>query len=150
MSGWASTAPAASDALVALAETLDGVDVADGPEIRARSNKRAIVIGDSDDRTDAIEHVLDDGGLEPNQNEHYTVYCRIDVLVGNTRKISAARVDAYGLLADFAGLIYADPSLSGAVMQALIADIRGRAVQTPQGLLFRLRFTVACDAYTGV
>jgi len=149
---WQSTAPAALDALVALAEQLKGEKTAiyDGPEVRGTRKAEALIIGYETDRTPAVEHQFTEDGLTANARERYRVNCRIEVAQGSAKRLSNARARAYAILTAYADLINADETLGvDRLMNAMIGMVEYSPSQSSGGAVATVDFAVDCDGYTG-
>lgn len=145
-----SRVPAVLDALVATWETspvLSGV-VQDGPIPLATSAAEVVSVGydGSDDGTSTEGQIASEGLANPDR-EQFTVTCLVAVLngAGDSR---AARRRAFDLLSAASDALAADKTLGGVVMRANVSDVTLSQLQTENGALAQVLFTVACDAYT--
>lgn len=149
---WQSTAPAALDALVALAEQLKGEKTAvyDGPEVRGTRKAEALIIGYETDRTPAVEHQFAENGLTANARERFRVNCRIEVAQGSAKRLSIARARAYSILTSYADLINADETLGiDRLLNAMIGTAEYSPSQSAGGAVAVIEFAVDCDGRTG-
>lgn len=148
---WASTAPAAIDALVAALQAspdLARVGLRDGPRVVMDGRQEVVSIGYVDSET-AVDGSLAAEGMdsEPSR-ESYSIHCAVWAQRGGG-DISAARTRVYQMLADIGGILAADPTLGVPVLSARIGSVSLTQRQaTGQGAVARIEFDVDIDAYT--
>ena len=154
MAAWSSQVPDAITALLAAfhaAPALTGVEVRDGPVVAASAALEAVLVGWNGQSSDTLAA---DAGVTPevlgdaDDREQFTIRCAAMVLNGQN-DMAAARARAYALLAACGAVIRADRRLSGTVGDSHISSHSLRQVQTPDGTVATVTFTVACDTYTG-
>jgi hypothetical protein len=164
---WASTQPAALDALVAMftdasapGGVLAGVHVADGPVVSSASAQEWILAGWSGERISTkgtypepegpeITGDLSIEGLSADRSrEKYTITSTVEVVRGASDGLVPARERAYGIVSACAGLIAANPRLNRTVMFATIGATSYTPAQMPRGAKVSVRFGVVCDAFT--
>lgn len=153
MSGWMSSVPGAIDGLLKLLRDmpfLEGVTVLDGPTVTADPIAEAITVGYEDPGTSAVvEGASEPEGLTRDRDrEIYTVMCAVEVLLGSSTDLPAARCRAYELFG-FVGQVLADNhTLNRAVMMAHLGAHTLSQDQLQQGALARIVFGVDCDAFS--
>jgi hypothetical protein len=150
---WGSTVPDALAALVAAlqaAPDLAGVGIVDGPVVANASAKEVITIGREDENTSTVaiegEFTLDGMAVSPSR-EGYSINCGASVIKGSA-DIAGARTRAYELLAAVGGVLAADPTLGGAVMNARLGIHHLTQRATQRGIVASVAFAVDCDAFT--
>lgn len=146
-----SRVPAVLDALVGVwssSPELLGI-VQDGPTPIQTSAAEVLSVGyDGGEDGTSSEGQFDPEGLavEP-KRESFSVNCLAGVLNG-AGDIRAARLRAFDLLTAASGAITTDKTLGDVVLSASIDNVTLNQLQTPDGALVQILFTVACDAYT--
>lgn len=150
---WASTQPAAIDALVAALRNTTRLDpqiVLDGPTVSGASMSEAVTVGWTGDETDttAVDGTLVQEGaaVEPSR-EQFTITCAASVVRGGG-DITAARARAYELLSAVGAVLAADKTLGGVVMSARVGEVTLTQAQPTRGAVAVVVFGVVCDAYT--
>lgn len=162
MSSWSPTPPAAIAGLITAFQTwpgLAGVDVWDGPKVTEADAKQVIAVGFTGSRmsttgvypeptTPAVEFTANYEGLAVIPlNEQYTVRSLLAVLNGSS-DITAARTDAYGLLAACVSALAADKTLGQAVATARVGAHTLVQEQAPKGAIATIYFDVEITAWT--
>ena len=154
MAAWSSQVPDAITALLAAftaAPALAGVEVRDGPVVAASAALEAVLVGWNGQSSDQLAA---DAGVTPevlgdaDDREQFTIRCAAMVLNGQN-DMAAARARAYALLAACGAVIRADRRIGGTVGDSHIGSHSLRQVQTPDGTVATVTFSVACDTYTG-
>jgi hypothetical protein len=151
---YSSSVPAAITALVAAftaSASLGGagVDVRDGPQLRAAGVTEGVAAGYAGPQTPVVVTgtASPEGMGTGADRERYAVLCTIEVINGSG-DIAAARTRAYQLHAACGAAIGADRTLGHAVLQASPGIGNLQQQQTAGGALARIVFPVNCDAYT--
>lgn len=149
---WASSVPAAIDALVQAFKAsadLDGVLVMDGPEIASQAAPRVLSVGfTAIPGETAVEAQSAPDGLSgiPNQ-EQYLVRCTAAVIGGAT-DVKAVRDAAYGIMAAAGAAIVRDQRLGGVVTRAAMGSHQLMQEQIDRGAQCMIVFEVDVDAFT--
>jgi hypothetical protein len=150
---WMSSVPGAVDALVGALRTapgLDGVPVLDGPTVTNQAMSEIITVGFEDEATAAVVESLSEpeGLSRARDHETYSITCAVQVLIGASVDVPAARRRAYGLLGVVGDVLAGDSRLGGAVMLAALGAHTLSLPQTPQGVMAQIVFGVECDAFS--
>ncbi|MGH3097873.1 MAG: hypothetical protein ACRDMV_17970 [Streptosporangiales bacterium] len=147
---WASTVPAAVEALVAaFTDALPDAVVRDGPVVTSSGAQEVVTVGyTGTEGENAVEGTLRVQGLAVSPSrETYTVWCAASVARGSG-DIAKARAAAYGLLAGCGAALAADQTLGGPVMSARLGDARLVQSKTPKSAAVTVVFGVDVDAYS--
>jgi hypothetical protein len=151
---YSSSVPAAIAALVAAFTAsaslgAAGVDVRDGPQLRAASAVEGVAVGySSGQNSAAVTGTATPEGLGAGPDrERYAIMCTAEV-IDPDGDIAAARVRAYQLHAACGAAIAADHTLGKTVLRAVPGPGSLTQQQTTRGALARVIFPVTVDAYT--
>ncbi len=153
MAGWASSVPGAMRNLVSIlqaAPALHGVTVLDGPTVTEDVINEAVTIGYDDGVTgSAVTSASEaDGISRARDQESYTVNCAVEVLLGSSTDLPAARERAYVILGAIGKILAVNQRLNGAVMIAQLGQHNLSQGQPPEGALARIVFGIDCEAFT--
>lgn len=146
-----STVPAVLDAIVALAAAaLPGVLVSDGEPLDPSSDD-IVVIGFNGTPGDAVvtATLTNEQMAVGDDREQYEIACLASVWRGGQRDAKAVRDRAYELVQTVANALAADSRLGGLVMMAGLSAGEYAPLQTDQGAVATLHFTITVDAFTG-
>jgi hypothetical protein len=148
---WGATAPAAIVNLTAMiSAALPAVEVRDGPALDDSDATEVITVGyvGVEDDT-AVENESAPEGLGAiRDRENYSIHCAVATRSDEALGVAFNRARAFELLAAAGQVLVADKTLRGAVMNASIRSWSLRQDQATGGFMARLRFEVACDAFT--
>lgn len=148
-----SRVPELIDALVAAAKTdseLEGVRIADGPEVTDAAASDWLIVGFDGDPEGDFEAARTVGGwsdLGIGREETFEVTVAAISNRGDT-DVKAARDRVYEIAARLEALLRADPSVGLRSLEAAIEGTRLQPDQTDQGAVARLLLTVAGRAFT--
>ncbi len=147
-----STVPAVLTALVTSARAAlpPEVVVFDGQPDRDAPDE-CVVIGFTGNALEAA--VEDTRSVEEitraRDRERYQVTNLATSWLGEDQDMEAVRVRAFGFVDRIAAALAADPTLGGACMQARVSVTGLAQMQTAQGAVATVMFTVSVDAFTG-
>ncbi|TKG58894.1 hypothetical protein [Prauserella endophytica] len=147
---WASTAPDAVNALVALTKTVvDPHTVLDGPTPGNSALQEAVTIGFEDEDVPAVvEADVNPEGLAGNPDrEQYSITCKVEVARGSG-DIASARARAYELLGIVGAAVKENRGLGGVVNRAWVGSHVLRQVQDHRGAVAEVRFAVEVATFT--
>lgn len=154
MAAWSSQVPDAITALLAAfraAPALAGTDVRDGPVVTASAALETVLVGWTGQPGDTLAatatvnpEVLGDA----DDRELFSIRCAALVLDGEN-DMAAARTRAYALHAACGAVVRGNRSLSGTVGDSHMGPHSLLQEPRPDGAVATVRFTVACDTFTG-
>ncbi|MGW1039329.1 hypothetical protein [Streptomyces sp. NPDC002547] len=148
-----SRVPEAIEALVALGKAdpeLEGVEVADGPEVTDTSALEWLIFGFDGDPTGDFEAAQTVGGwsdLGTRQEEEFQITAAVIVSRGDT-DIVAARHRAYEIAARVEAWLRTQPNIGLESLQAAIGGTRLIQEPNDDGASVRLLLSVAGRAFT--
>lgn len=150
---WASSVPGAMRNLVSIlqaAPALHDVAVLDGPTVTGDAISEAVTIGYDDGLTgSAVTSASEAEGISrARDQESYTINCAVEVLMGSSADLPAARERAYAILAVVGKILAVNQTLNRAVMIAQLGQHSLSQGQPPEGALARIIFGVDCEAFT--
>lgn len=147
-----SRVPALIDALVAATAAdsgLQGVRIADGPEVTEDAALEWLIVGFDGDPDGDFEAARTVGGwsdLSTGREEAFEITVAAIVSRGDT-DVRAARVRVYEIAARLEALLRADPSVGLPSLECGIEATRLQPDQTDKGIQARLLLTVAGRAF---
>ena len=140
-----STIPAAIDGLIdriAAESSLSGITIIDG-QPTTELPPDYIAIGFADEAGEAIVGRQDPASLgHLRRSEVYTIACEISAWTGST-VMKTVRDRAFYILAGVENAVRADGTLHGSVIFGDFGEIQVAQVQTAQGAVVVIRFTIA-------
>ncbi|MBC3989334.1 hypothetical protein H8N00_10665 [Streptomyces sp. AC563] len=150
-----SRVPAAVDALLAIlraAPALAEVRIVDGPEPTNLTDRRRIHIGWSPGAEGAVELEQEFAGAGARRrDEQFDIACYAEVRAGG-KDMAARRSDVFSLVAEVESALRATdvaptaPTLAGTVLWAELTTGNLTQLQTNDGALAGLGFTISCRA----
>lgn len=150
MAATVSTVPAVLDALVErLTVALPDAQVSDGEPLDP-ANDDVVVIGFNGNPGDAVvTSTLDVEQMASDPSrEQYEIACLASSWRGAVHDAKTVRDVAYGLVKAAADELARDPRLGGLVMRAWLSAREYAPLQSDQGALATVHFTISVDAYT--
>lgn len=150
MAATISTVPAVLDTLIArLAASLPDVQVCDGEPIDPQKND-IIAIGFNSNPGDPIVTstlTIEQMQADPSR-ETYEIACLASSWRGGVHDAKAVRDAAYGLVQAAADELAQDPRLGELVLLARLSAGEYAPLQTDQGAVATVHFTITIDAFT--
>lgn len=131
--------------LLSAAPALSGVTVHDGPPMSAETSEW-IAVGFSPGEAVAVDATYEWAQIGAQRHEeHYDILCSLVTNSGD-EGMPARRTRAVALRDAVAAVLYANPTLSGAVRIAHMSAAQLVQEQTPQGASAGYTFRVSCAA----